>query len=158
MDITSESSLTVATLRNENALVAAHRYKPKDYHLESLVEDKHFFVLSPKDIVVGKPRDADDRVDWLLQHEHFAEALAEAEGNRRALRRHAVVAVGRRYLDALLLEGRFLEAGQLCVRIFGVNKDLWQEEVFKFARQDSNTNCSQCWQMIQKKDQIQAEK
>ena len=98
--------------------------------------------MSPKDIVVGKPRDTDDRVDWLLQHEHFAEALAEAEGNRKALRRHTVVAVGRRYLDGLLLEGRYLEAGQLCVRIFGVNKDLWQEEVFKFARFASSTNCS----------------
>ena len=112
------------------------RYKPKDYHLESLVEDKHFFIVSPRDIVVGKPRDTDDRIDWLLQHDRFAEALAEAEGGSesRALRRHTVVAVGRRYLDSLLREGAFLEAGQLCVRIFGVNKDLWQEEVFKFAR------------------------
>ena len=64
-------------------------------------------------------------------------ALAEAEeGSKGRLRRHTVVAVGRRYLDALLREGAFLEAGQLCVRIFGVNKDLWQEEVFKFARLD----------------------
>ena len=110
------------------------RYKAKDYHLESLVEDKHFFIVSPRDIVVGKPRDTDDRIDWLLQHDRFSEALAEAEAGSRGLRRHTVVAVGRRYLDSLLREGAFLEAGHLCVRIFGVNRDLWQEEVFKFAR------------------------
>ena len=64
----------------------------------------------------------------------MAEAEEGSKGRTTSLRRHTVVAVGRRYLDALLREGAFLEAGQLCVRIFGVNKDLWQEEVFKFAR------------------------
>ena len=56
--------------------------------------------------------------------------------------------MGRRYLDSLLREGAFLEAGQLCVRIFGVNKDLWQEEVFKFARfgrQSSNILIILCY-------------
>ena len=71
--------------------------------------------------------------NFLRRHKALAEA---EEGSKGRLRRHTVVAVGRRYLDALLREGAFLEAGQLCVRIFGVNKDLWQEEVFKFARLD----------------------
>ena len=71
--------------------------------------------------------------NFLCRHKALAEA---EEGSKGRLRRHTVVAVGRRYLDALLREGAFLEAGQLCVRIFGVNKDLWQEEVFKFARLD----------------------
>ena len=37
------------------------------------MEDRHFFIVSPRDIVVGKPRDTDDRIDWLLQHDRFAE-------------------------------------------------------------------------------------
>ena len=110
------------------------KYRPKDYHLECLVEDQHYFIVSPKDIVVGKPRDTDDRIDWLLQHLRFAEALVAAEGDRAGLKRHTVVAVGRQYLDALINAGRYDEAGRLCVRIFGVSRDLWQEEVFKFAR------------------------
>jgi hypothetical protein len=109
------------------------KYQPKDYHLECLVEDKHFLIVSPKDIVVGKPRDTDDRIDWLLAHERFLEALEAAEGNKKGLKRHTVVAVGRLYLDNLLDLCRYDEAGELCVRIFGVNKQLWQEEVFKFA-------------------------
>ena len=39
------------------------------------MEDRHFFIVSPRDIVVGKPRDTDDRIDWLLQHDRFAEVL-----------------------------------------------------------------------------------
>ena len=31
--------------------------------------------LSEQDIVVGRPRDGDDRVNWLIEHARFEEAL-----------------------------------------------------------------------------------
>lgn len=39
-----------------------------------------------QDIVVGKPRDADDRLDWLIQHHRFEQALhvLEADGSLSA--------------------------------------------------------------------------
>ena len=49
--------------------------------------------MSPKDVVVGKPRDEDDHVDWLLERESFAEALDFAEAKARLLRRHNVLKV-----------------------------------------------------------------
>lgn len=42
---------------------------------ECLVEERQFFIVCPRDVVVAKPRSADDRMEWLLQHERFAEAL-----------------------------------------------------------------------------------
>ena len=91
------------------------RYRPKDYHMDYLAEDKHYFIVSPKgkiflqfqvldtlyftclDVVLGKSRDADDRLDWLLEHEKFSDALDLAEAtDRRLLRRHSVVEVGKR--------------------------------------------------------------
>ncbi len=49
--------------------------------------------------------------------------------NKKLIRRHTVVAVGRRYLDYLLGEADFDLAGKLCVSLFGRNRQLWQDEV-----------------------------
>ena len=44
-----------------------------DLHLEYLLEDKHYFIVSPKDIFFGKPRDEDDHIDWLLLQEQVCD-------------------------------------------------------------------------------------
>ena len=49
--------------------------------------------MSPKDVVVGKPRDEDDHIDWLLEHQSFGAALDFAEDKARLLRRHNVLKV-----------------------------------------------------------------
>ncbi|KAH3698729.1 hypothetical protein Pelo_19877 [Pelomyxa schiedti] len=38
-----------------------------------------FFLVAPKDIIVARPRDMDDHIDWLLEKHKFAEALMECE-------------------------------------------------------------------------------
>ena len=47
-------------------------YKPADLHLHYLLEDKHYFIVSPKDIFFGKPRDTDDHIDWLISQEQVS--------------------------------------------------------------------------------------
>jgi hypothetical protein len=32
------------------------------------MEESRFFIVSPKDVVVASPYDADDRVQWLIEH------------------------------------------------------------------------------------------
>lgn len=125
-------------------------YKAKDFHMEFLFEDQHYFIVSPKDVIVGKPRDMDDHLEWLigkkkkkkkkreresvtdqflfLDHELFQEALEDAEKNSKSLRHFSIVSVGRKYLDHLLSEGSYETAGNLCPRILGRSKKLWQEE------------------------------
>lgn len=110
-------------------------YKCNDYQLECLIEESRFFIVSPKDVVVASPYDADDRVQWLIDHckyEAAMEAVTQFEG--RDLKRHTLLQVGRAYLDHLLFEQKFDEAGQLCLKILGKDKRRWEEDVFKFAR------------------------
>ena len=37
-----------------------------DLHLEFLLHDQNYFIVSPKEIFFGKPRDEDDHVEWLI--------------------------------------------------------------------------------------------
>jgi hypothetical protein len=43
-------------------------------------------------------------------------------------------AIGRAYLDYLLEENKFSEAVKMCPKILGKRKDLWEDEIVKFAK------------------------
>ena len=109
-------------------------HKPKDYSLEYLVDDKQYFILSPKDIVLGKPRDEDDHIEWLLDHEQFDRALEQTQKFQKLLKKFTYIGVGQRYLDVLLSTNQFQQAGILCTKILGRDKQLWEAQVIKFAK------------------------
>ena len=44
----------------------------KNLSLEYLLEDQHYFIVSPRDMFFGKPRDEDDHLDWLLLQENVS--------------------------------------------------------------------------------------
>ncbi|KAK4877794.1 hypothetical protein RN001_010300 [Aquatica leii] len=109
-------------------------YTVNDYHLEVLIEENRFFIVAPKDVVIASPYDLDDRIQWLIQHGKFEEALnaiAQSSGSRDA--QYTVESVGIAYLDHLLAKGLYDPAGKLCLTIFGHKKDVWEEQIFKFA-------------------------
>ena len=108
-------------------------HRPKDYQLECLVEDKHYFIMSPKDIVLGKPRDQDDHIEWLLDHKEFELALEQSLKQQKFLKKFNYLGVGRKYLDFLLKSEQFNEAGVLCTKILGRDRKLWQEDILKFV-------------------------
>ncbi|XP_066945060.1 vacuolar protein sorting-associated protein 41 homolog [Macrobrachium rosenbergii] len=108
-------------------------YKPANYHLVSLVEDRQFYIVCPQDVVVAKPRSSDDRIEWLLEHEKFADALELVETSRE-VHRYNVLTIGRMYLDHLMAHGSYQEAAKLCTRILGSDKALWEEAVVRFNR------------------------
>ena len=109
-------------------------HKPKDYQLECLVDDKHYFIMSPKDIVVGKPRDEDDHVEWLLNHNNYELALDLCQKQHKLMKKFSFLEVGKKYLDFLLKTEQYSQAGALCPKILGSDKKLWQEILFKFAQ------------------------
>ncbi|XP_045596774.1 vacuolar protein sorting-associated protein 41 homolog isoform X1 [Procambarus clarkii] len=106
-------------------------YKPANYHLECLVEDRQFYIVCPQDVVVAKPRSADDRIEWLLEHDKHAEAL-EVVKTSREVQRYTLLSVGRVYLDHLMSRGSFQDAAKLCTQILGSDKALWEEAVVRF--------------------------
>lgn len=50
-----------------------------DYRLDHLATESLFYIVSPSDIVVAKPRDLDDHIKWLVDRQKYEEALAAAE-------------------------------------------------------------------------------
>lgn len=65
-DTTSYSVLQADALRTRGYT----EYKPLDYHLESLIDEILFFIVSPKDIILAKARDQDDHIQWLMERKY----------------------------------------------------------------------------------------
>ncbi|KAI8803585.1 hypothetical protein BJ742DRAFT_828067 [Cladochytrium replicatum] len=117
-------------------------YQANDYHLESLdtdsPNDAAFYVVSPKDIVVARPRDLDDHIEWLVERRQYEQALLAAEeaGNAYAGRLQVanILEIGQKYLTTLIEEGRFNDAAALCPKILRTDATLWEHWIFVFAK------------------------
>ncbi|KAA3455516.1 vacuolar protein sorting-associated protein 41-like protein isoform X2 [Gossypium australe] len=71
-------------------------YKAKDYSLAHAPfsgssyaggqwasgDEPIYYIVSPKDVVIAKPRDAEDHISWLLQHGWHEKALAAVEAGQ----------------------------------------------------------------------------
>lgn len=68
---------------------------------------------------------------FLSKFEEALNAITQNNGSREA--RYTVESVGIAYLDHLLGKGMYDMAGKLCLNIFGHKKEVWEEQIFKFA-------------------------
>ena len=66
-----------------------------------------FYLASPNDVVLGKPRDWDDHVAWLLEQERFEEALSSALKWKDKLQWISVQQVGKKLLRDLIARGEY---------------------------------------------------
>jgi hypothetical protein len=70
-------------------------------------DDLSFFVVSPSDIIVVRPRDEADHIEWLVDQERYEEALAAAEVFKQ---KHGgaldIQAIGRKYMKHLVHRGK----------------------------------------------------
>lgn len=91
-----------------------HTYGCNDYWLEIVRgakgEPDYFIVVSPKDIIVVKLRDAVDHINWLVEQEMYDEALQEVEklGPGKGVE---VSEIGRKYIEYLVEEGKGSRSG-----------------------------------------------
>lgn len=90
-----------------------------------------YYIVSPKDVVIAKPRDAEDHISWLLQHGWHEKALAAVEAGQG--RTELLDEVGSRYLDHLILERKYAEAASLCPKLLRGSASAWERWVFHFA-------------------------
>lgn len=65
-------------------------------------------MVSPRDIVVARPRDLDDHMGWLLERGRYEEALQAAEANEAQLRDHNLQDIGQKYIEVELLDSQYL--------------------------------------------------
>lgn len=94
-----------------------------------------YFIVSPKDILVAKPLDLDDVIDWFVEHGNFEEAMKVAGRDfGHTLLRHSIRDIGRQYLHHLRLKDDYDEAARVCPKILGKDRIAWEEQVAEFAR------------------------
>ncbi|KAK5803468.1 vacuolar protein sorting-associated protein 41 homolog isoform X2 [Gossypium arboreum] len=120
-------------------------YKAKDYSLAhapfsgssyaggqwAAGDEPIYYIVSPKDVVIAKPRDAEDHISWLLQHGWHEKALAAVEAGQG--RSELLDEVGSRYLDHLIVERKYAEAASLCPKLLRGSATAWERWVFHFA-------------------------
>ncbi|KAI8921093.1 hypothetical protein DFJ77DRAFT_448518 [Powellomyces hirtus] len=123
------------------SLFGFEHYNANDYRLEYLPADNPaentFYIVSPKDIVVAKPRNLSDHVEWLVERKRYEEALSAAESagphDEGQMHVHSIVDIGQKYMGTLLEEGRFEETAAICSKILRADGKLWEEWISKFA-------------------------
>ncbi|XP_030958415.1 vacuolar protein sorting-associated protein 41 homolog [Quercus lobata] len=120
-------------------------YKAKDYSLAhapfsgssyaggqwAAGDEPLYYIVSLKDVVIAKPRDAEDHIAWLLQHGWHEKALAAVEAGQG--RSELLDEVGSRYLDHLIVERKYAEAASLCPKLLRGSASAWERWVFHFA-------------------------
>ncbi|CEG80905.1 hypothetical protein RMATCC62417_15168 [Rhizopus microsporus] len=89
--------------------------------------------MGPKDLIAARARDEDDHIEWLLDHSRFGEALEAARNMTVPSKRFSVDEIGQTYLNWLISENKYQEAGQECRSILGHDKAKWEDWVFKFV-------------------------
>ncbi|KAF9498914.1 vacuolar assembling protein VPS41 [Pleurotus eryngii] len=128
-----------------------HRWGCNDYVLADVLDTanptadvgvgKSYVVMSPKDIVLVKPRDRRDHVAWLVERKRYEEALEaveriEASGEAITGKVEDAVttsSIGQRYIEHLMHEGEFTKAAKLCPKVCGQDVQRWENWILLFA-------------------------
>ncbi|CAL5356300.1 unnamed protein product [Camellia sinensis] len=119
-------------------------YKAKDYALAhapfsgssyaggqwAASDEPLYYIISPKDVVIAKPRDAKDHISWLLQHGWHEKALVAVEAGQG--RNELLDEVGSSYLDHLIVERKYTEAASLCPKLLRGSASAWESFLYWF--------------------------
>ncbi|XP_078448521.1 vacuolar protein sorting 41 [Wolffia australiana] len=95
-------------------------------------DEPMYYIVCPKDVVIARPRDAEDHISWLLQHGFHEKALAAVEAGQE--HNSLLDEVGSRYLDHLVVERKYVEAASLCPKLLRGSTSAWERWVFHFAQ------------------------
>jgi len=106
------------------------KFQPKDYRLCSTVSE--FYILSPKEIVVAVPRDENDHLQWLLDRKKYKEAFSIVKGREKQFRVTKNINIGDLFLEKLLDENNYEEAGKESPAILKDNISGWTNLISKF--------------------------
>ncbi|CAG8681179.1 15096_t:CDS:10 [Gigaspora margarita] len=110
-------------------------YQANDYVLDYFPSEDMFYIVSPKDLVLARPRDSDDHVGWLLDRYRYEEALdslqeAQAWGGSKV---YDINEVGERYLTYLIRQEDYSKAAENCKKVLKTDKELWEKWIFTFS-------------------------
>lgn len=107
-----------------------------DYQLEYLFEDNLYFIISPKDVVIAKPKEEDDHIEWLIGKKRFEQALNDIRSCKE-LKKYNAAIVGKLYLKHLIEEdtdASFEKAAKLSGRFLSFDRTCWEELILQFLQ------------------------
>jgi hypothetical protein len=89
-------------------------YQANDYILDYFPEEDMFYIVSPKELVLSKPRDLDDHICWLLERSRFEEALASLQEAQvwGGSKKYTFIDIGEQYLTYLIEQGIYSSLSQ----------------------------------------------
>ncbi|KAG6812138.1 hypothetical protein H0H92_004137 [Tricholoma furcatifolium] len=102
-------------------------------------EERCYVVMSPRDVVLVKPRGRMDHVAWLLERKRYEEALHAIElieAETPAIPGEASLSaadIGQQYIEHLVSEGNFEKAARLTPNVCGHDAKRWEDWIFVFA-------------------------
>ncbi|KAG6917674.1 hypothetical protein DXG01_001649 [Tephrocybe rancida] len=102
-------------------------------------EGRCYVVMSPRDLVLVKPRDRMDHVAWLVERKRYEEALNDVElieAETPAVPGESILSaaeIGQRYIEHLVSEGDFAKAARLTPKVCGQEPKRWEDWIFVFA-------------------------
>jgi len=111
------------------------KFMSNDYHLEHIIAENTYYIASPKTIIMAKPRDLEDHIEWLLERQNYEEALnavEQADSSYGGRSVHDIVDIGQKYMTSLIKENRFSEAAAVCPKILRKNGKLWEDWILLF--------------------------
>ncbi|KZS87523.1 vacuolar protein sorting-associated protein 41 [Sistotremastrum niveocremeum HHB9708] len=128
------------------------RYGCNDYGIDEFPpylkpgsNEKCFIIRSPRSVVLVKPRDRRDRIDWLVERNRFEEALKEVDILEPESASNIVgkvinsTLVGLLYLRWLIDNGEFDKAAAQCPKLFKTSTRMWEDWIFLSASDCSSS-------------------
>ncbi|OQR85363.1 vacuolar protein sorting-associated protein 41 [Thraustotheca clavata] len=116
------------------AIKGYERLRASDYCLPSVTFDgqRVLYICSPKDVVLCRTRDVDDRVAYALSTRSYENALQIALTDIAGLKKHALDELVEYYLGELILSKEFTKAAETCQKL--LSGHLWEKYVYVFAQ------------------------
>ncbi|KAF0686819.1 Aste57867_21416 [Aphanomyces stellatus] len=112
------------------------KLRASDYRVQNLIRTPDqtpvLYLCTPKDVVVCRVRDVDDRVAYALSSRAYEKALAIALTDVAGLKRHALDELVEYYLGELILSKQYTVAADVCRRL--LSPHLWEKYVYVFAQ------------------------
>ncbi|GLE02109.1 hypothetical protein PINS_up010947 [Pythium insidiosum] len=99
------------------------------------------YICAPKDVVICRLRDVDDRVAWALSRKQYEKALNVALSDTKSLRKHSMEELMEFHLSELLKKKQYKKAADEIRRLF-VGEEyaaLWEKYVYVFAQRGQLT-------------------
>ncbi|KAF8709023.1 Vacuolar assembling protein VPS41, partial [Rhizoctonia solani] len=116
------------------SITGYHLYGCNDYALVEGASPLGTFwiVLSPQTLVVARPRDVKDHIEWLVQRKRYEEALEVLEDLGPQGQVDASI-IGQKYLQHLVDDGEYEKAAHLTPKVLAANATAWERWIFTFA-------------------------